>query len=136
MKRFLLAIALAAPLASCSKKDGPAPAPSAQTSLLVGTWEYKTARIQTSYDANPRQNTDVTNALANRQQVYAADGTMASVAQGYRSPGTYTLSGTTLTSNGSYVEQVAELTAARLVLVNTSEVGPGVRKVTTSTYAR
>jgi hypothetical protein len=140
MKRFLLAFALLAPLASCSKKEA-APTPNVtttnQAAMLVGTWEYKTARTQTTYDATPSRNTDVTNTITDRQMVFNNNGTYASIAQGNRIDGTYSLNATIISYGGATsTDEISELTSTKLVLVRKQTLSPGVNQVLTGTYAR
>jgi hypothetical protein len=137
---LLLALTLLAPLASCSKKKDPEP-------TVIGTWQHLTTRIQSTFDADPSRNSDVTYNHVNRQVIFATDGTCLTVVDpgsGVGSKSDYSLSGRTITYASyspryTYKEEIVALSTSRMVLFRNLDDGgvwSNIHTTLTSTYAR
>ncbi|MDO7846823.1 hypothetical protein Q5H92_10680 [Hymenobacter sp. M29] len=140
MNRSLLLLVLLE-LTACGKKDDAAPAANAS---IVGTWNLQSRREQqVVLNGAAGTNADNTVPYANATVTYAADGTYSGLVNGVAfSPGaTYALNGTTLTTTfpviGPVSAQVTELSATRLVLVQTDQnYNNTLRIITTTTATR
>ena len=137
---FLLPLTLLTAFASCSKKKDPEP-------TLIGTWQHLTTRVQSTFDADPSRNSDFLYNHANRQQIFAADGTCLMIDKpfaGLDSKLSYSLSGRTISYSSysptyTFTEKIVTLSASRMVLIRNLDDGgvwSDIHTTLTSTYSR
>lgn len=148
MKNTLLLCLLTVGLASCSKagnESPPAPFAPSVAVLAAGTWQW----TDLSYVATPKGGgAAVTSGVivtpGAMAVTYKADGTMDATYRASSEVGSYTLTGSTLTTvltsnpqlpSRTLASTVKELSATRLVLESARE-DAGFRYIDTHTFAR